>query len=327
MAGVAPGLSLASSRMDGSIDGDAALGYLEWTMTFKNANSIQQEARTQVLLPPGAVVSRATLWVDGEEREAAFAARGRARKAYQEIVIVQNRDPLLVTTSGPDRVLVQCFPVPPNGGKMKIRLGITVPMVLAEGSAAMLPLPRMVESNFATSNELRHAVWFESHSPLARTAAGMSSLAGAGGVYTVRGDLKDADLCRPITVKRDADASESWAPDPLHPGLIIRQRVVPSKAQNSKLVVVVLDGSTGMREYAELPRLLGRKLAYLPGVRARALLAGDQVIELTPLMELGEAFDMRFVEGKEYQPHPLQGRHGQHGGVGTGMGPGGGGAE
>jgi hypothetical protein len=67
------------------------------------------------------------LWVNGEEREAAFAGRSQTREAYQKVAIQQRRDPVLVTTAGPDRVQMQCFPVPPNGGLMKIRIGITAP--------------------------------------------------------------------------------------------------------------------------------------------------------------------------------------------------------
>ena len=37
-------------------------------------------------LPSGGVVSRATLWVHGEEREAAFAGVGKARAAYERAV-------------------------------------------------------------------------------------------------------------------------------------------------------------------------------------------------------------------------------------------------
>ncbi len=77
-----------------------------------------------MILPPGGVVSRLTLWVDGEEREAAYAGRAKVKKAYKKVV-ERRRDPVLVTTCGKDRILVQCFPVPSNGGTMKIKVGIT----------------------------------------------------------------------------------------------------------------------------------------------------------------------------------------------------------
>ena len=83
------------------------------------------------------MVSRLTLWIDGEEREAAFGGRSQVKTAYKETV-QQRRDPVLVTTCGPDRVLVQCFPVPPGGGRMKLRLGITAPLVLTAADTGCL---------------------------------------------------------------------------------------------------------------------------------------------------------------------------------------------
>jgi hypothetical protein len=81
------------------------LAYLEWTLEFRNDSQRLQEARAQIALPTGGFVSRVTLWVDGEEREAAFAARADVRKAYERVVKKQ-RDPLLVTTNGPDRLIL-----------------------------------------------------------------------------------------------------------------------------------------------------------------------------------------------------------------------------
>ena len=97
VAGRVKGLSLVNSRQDGSIDADAAMGYVEWTLEFRNVSALQREARAQIALPPGAVVSRLTLWIDGEEREAAFAGRSQVKTAYQEVV-QHRRDPVLVTT-------------------------------------------------------------------------------------------------------------------------------------------------------------------------------------------------------------------------------------
>jgi hypothetical protein len=69
------GLHMVSSRIDGSISGDDAVAYLEWTVEFRNTEWTDREARLQLALPPGGVVSRATLWVNGEEREAAYGGR------------------------------------------------------------------------------------------------------------------------------------------------------------------------------------------------------------------------------------------------------------
>ena len=120
------GLALSLSRVDGSIDADDALAYVEWTLEIRNQAAMQSEVRLTLALPPGAVVSRATLWIDGEEREAAFASRADARRAYERVV-TRRRDPLLVTTMGADRVLVQVFPVT-AGGSVRFRIGMTAPL-------------------------------------------------------------------------------------------------------------------------------------------------------------------------------------------------------
>ena len=121
VAGRVKGLSLQSSRLDAAVDADGAAVYTEWTLEFRNVSMRQREARAQIALPPGGVVSRLTLWVNGEPREAAFSGRSEVRQAYQKVAVEQRRRSVLVTTCGPDRILMQCFPVPANGGTMKVR--------------------------------------------------------------------------------------------------------------------------------------------------------------------------------------------------------------
>src|SRR6185369_14306131 len=106
------GLSLASSTLEGNVDADGGVGYMEWTLIFRNDSDLQ--------------------------REAAFAGRSQVKQAYQKVAIQQRRDPVLITTAGRDRVLVQCFPVPAINGEMKIRFGITLPLVLEDEIHAKL---------------------------------------------------------------------------------------------------------------------------------------------------------------------------------------------
>ncbi|MCX6998541.1 MAG: VIT domain-containing protein [Kiritimatiellaeota bacterium] len=185
------GLTLEQSRLDGRVEAAAGLAYLEWTLVFKNKDPAQREARAQMLLPPGGVVSRLTLWVNGEEREAAFSGRGQVRAAYQSVV-QRRRDPVLVTTCGPDRVLLQCFPVPPNGGTMKTRVGITVPLSLLANGEALLALPLFLETNFGLDAEVQPAVWLESDGAL--TAPGLTSERLADGKFALRGTVLPAAL-------------------------------------------------------------------------------------------------------------------------------------
>ncbi len=162
VGGLASGLSLQSSRIDAMAHAADGWGYTEWTFEFRNDHEgSAREARAILQLPAGGVVSRVTLWVNGEEREAAFAGRAEVRKAYQEVAVIQRRDPILVTTAGPDRVLMQCFPVQQGGGVMRVRVGFTAPLLTLPGSQVAFLWPRIADRNFAVRDSLRHHAWLE----------------------------------------------------------------------------------------------------------------------------------------------------------------------
>ena len=223
------GLSLASSKLDGNVDADGGVGYMEWTLVFQNDSDVQREARAEVQLPPGGVVSRLTLWVNGEEREAAFAGRSQVREAYQKVAIRQRRDPVLVTTSGRDRVLVQCFPVP-AAGTMKIRFGITMPLVLEDLFHAKLVLPHFVYKNFRVPDDVEHRVHIK------------------GGISAVMNDAALSDPNSSITLGRSG-VTEMWSKDPFNPAFTIQQSVAEQTPRHLRRIVFVVDTSETMRSY------------------------------------------------------------------------------
>ena len=231
VAGRVKGLSLVSSREDALIEADAALAYVEWTLEFKNISTLQREARAQILLPPGGVVSRLTLWFNGEEREAAFGGRSQVREAYQKVV-TQRRDPVLVTTCGPDRVLVQCFPVPPNGGAMRLRVGVTAPLILTTANEAAFRWPCFLERNFTIPEGFKHVVWAESKQKLEARGAGLRAENTQAGLAAVRGEVAESDVSLPhnvVRVHRDNAARQAWTTDTRgDAGGTIRQVIVES---------------------------------------------------------------------------------------------------
>lgn len=195
------GLSLAQSRLDGRVDAASGIAYLEWTMEFRNASKTEREARALIELPPGAVVSRVTLWINGEPCEAAFGGRSQTRQAYQQVAVRQRRDPVLVTTAGPDRVLLQCFPVPVDGS-MKTRIGITAPLLVpdAEKPEAALRLPAFVEQNFSASPNLQTTVWIESDRPALSASEGLKAIDSENPPF-IRGEIP-ADDSQPAAFLR-----------------------------------------------------------------------------------------------------------------------------
>lgn len=274
IAGQVKNLSLAGSRLDGSVNADAGVAYMEWTLVFKNNSARPQEARAAVQLPPGGVVSRLTLWVNGEEREAAFAGRSQTRQAYQQVVS-RRRDPVLVTTAGRDRVLVQCFPVPPDGGEMKVRFGITAPLALEDRSRTALRLPHFLERNFGIPHETAHAVWIEAKNPL-QPAGPLFAEQPRAGLYAVRGELKDAELAEPsaiIRTIRSGEVTEAWMRDTFQgDGQIVRQFISEEATATPSRIVLVIDTSERVGRW--LPEVAAALRTLPPHIAVQLLLAG-----------------------------------------------------
>jgi hypothetical protein len=281
------GLHLVSSRMDGSISGDDAVAYLEWTVEFRNSEPVEREVRMQVALPPGGVVSRATLWVNGEEREAAYGGRNEVRAAYQRVAVQQRRDPLLVTTKGADRVLAQAFPVPRNGGTIKFKLGITAPLDIANPSKAQLTLPAIVDRNFSFAADSSHKIWIESKQALDASAASLSASRVDARLFRIEGAIMDRNLARTrpmISVERDSAASRVTARLGEHEPIV--QQIIASSAPATGTLMLVIDGSARL---ASVGARLVQALESIPdGFQVGAILASEPVRSVAPAPWSGE---------------------------------------
>ncbi len=298
------GLSLAGSRIDGSLDPAAVLGYLEWTMVFQNDDlNFNREARAQIALPPGAVVSRVTLWVNGEEREAAFAGRATTKDAYKKVVH-RVQDPVLVTTAGSDRIMIQCFPVPRNHGEMKIRLGISVPMYLNGRRNALLRLPYFVERNFGISPKIGHSVWIEAKTPLEINLKGIQPEHPAANVYTVKGLISNEQLEDKAIIRASRFGSDTlaWTEDTLDPKLpLIVQRITEQQMNPANRVILVIDGSKSLSKYK---KTIVRLLPKLPHhMELKVLIASDEVLDISGSKPAKASSDYSFIEDKILAHH------------------------
>lgn len=282
------GLFLASSRLDTTINPEAAWSYSEWTMEFCNDSRQQREARAQILLPSGGVVSRLTLWVNGEEREAAFAGRAQTREAYQKVAIQQRRDPVLVTTAGPDRIQMQCFPVPSDGGLMKIRIGITAPLALTSETNGLMRLPVVLERNFTVTKDFTHAIWAQSPGGLESDCPTLALEPFHQDQMALRGTLADSELATTravLQVRRPMHRRFAWTQDTRNPdGQFIRQEIIAQPAPVRTNVIVVLDGSTDMAAHWQSIMAALHKLP--ASLAPTVLVASDRVATFTNLTTL-----------------------------------------
>lgn len=258
VAGHVAGLSLNASRLDAMGNADDGWGYTEWTLEFRNDHDFQaREARAEIQLPPGGVVSRVTLWVNGEEREAAFAGTGEVRAAYQQVAVVKRRDPILVTHAGPDRVLVQCFPVPAQGGLMKVRLGITAPLSPVSPGEVAFVWPRFTERNFAIRDDLRHHAWLEAQQPAVTQPAGWTLDAGrSNALHAAISGRAGAEAFPVIRLQRTtASDTTAWVRDERAvTNAWVRQRLTTATRPTSGRLAIVLDGGRGAGAWSEALR-------------------------------------------------------------------------
>ena len=293
MTSAAVDISAASSP-DG-LDAGASVAYAEMTMEFLNHSDVSREARCQIILPPGGVASRLTLWIDGEEKEAAFGNRSDVREAYRDVAVVRRRDPALLTTAGPDRVLLQCFPILPRK-TMKVKVGFTLPLI-PEGERSALVLPYIAERNFSYAEGMTVNVWAESNTPLF-SGAGGSLIEETVGVPASPGVL--ADPARPLYAVRGKIAPGSLSSSVLYlaspkPGDVYRAEfagvagysaISETSLLQDRFVAVVLDTSASMAgQFSPIEDWDGfdwhSVLENLPDSARVALFAGD--LRLSPM--------------------------------------------
>jgi hypothetical protein len=285
-------LDLKESRFDGHLDSASAIGYGEWTMVFRNQAANAQEARCLVKLPPGGRVSRLTLWVEGEPREAAFSSVSKVKAAYKEVAVQQRRDPVLVTVAGLDTVLVQCFPVPARG-EMKIRFGVTAPL-----DGLRWELPKIVERNFGSTASLEHVVWLQGDHGF-QLSGGGDALAAApdgNGRSLLAALPPDVAMGRGLAVVSEPLAGEPevvWCEDRFaaESEKFLLREPRRLRTEGSGKVVLVIDGSAAMAG-------TGGWLAAALSERTIALLADDTARRV----DARELARHRFTGGRDNEP-------------------------
>lgn len=261
VSGFARGLAVKESTISGTVVPDAAIAELNWTFSFSNDSQYDREARAKVLLPAGAVVTRATVWVAGQEREAEIQVRNQARASYRKAVL-RRSGPLLVSVCGPDSVLVQCYPVVPGAG-LKLRLGIVAPLGLAGANHGVLALPSFEERNFQIDAE--HHLSLVSPKPLKIGSLIAGSTPAAGNQLALNANLKNADLSTSealVHVDRDGSFSKAATADKfaLDATCNVLEQQVESFPRAPKQLAVVVDGSIGMAPAIEQVREALREL-------------------------------------------------------------------
>lgn len=152
---------------------------------FRNDTSRDVEGQYVFPLPPGAVVSSFTMWVDGEALEAKILDADEARAIYEDFVR-RAIDPALLEYIGRDTVSARIYPIP-AGGERRIEITYTELLSAEAGTyryrypldterLSALPLERVTISvDLQTSVHLQ-AVYSPSHDLTLIRSSGTSAV-------------------------------------------------------------------------------------------------------------------------------------------------------
>jgi hypothetical protein len=251
VGGVVRGLSLVRSQIGGWVDANEAVAHLSWNMSFKIENGAGKEIRAQILLPPHAVVTGCSLWINGIKHDSVIATRESSREAYS-ISANSGEKPLLVSTAGAGRVLVQSS-TGFWGTGANLVLEITSPLVLLGPGKAALPLPLFTERNFGVSAE--HEVALKSRTPLLPATRlrqqhqSRSQVSSDQTQILVDGTISNAELNNgngALLFLRDPSITELVAPDLDDKAQNVEQRIVSRTLSPETPAVIVVDGSSAM---------------------------------------------------------------------------------
>ncbi len=177
-------VSVEESTITGIIDSKTLTSSLYWTMKLRGEIYGKQEADMTMLLPEGAAVTRATLWVNGVPQEAAFNTTARVQSAYNAVVS-RMRDPLLITCQKPGEVKIKAFPIEQHQD-LQLRIGITSPVKLTRAGSLSLGMPYISSSNMNFSHSQN--VHLESDALLSTNNDGIASSL-EDGMVNLRGNI------------------------------------------------------------------------------------------------------------------------------------------
>ena len=188
------GLELSRSTLTGTIHPRTLTATMQWTLVLKNDTTQPQEARGELALPPGAVITGLTKWSNGEPDEARFLASGKAEGAVSTWSNAGHDSTGMVTDLGHGRLLLHCYPIAAEE-QTKVRVSFVVPLKPEGLDNATVPLPEFVASNFSLTGE--HQMRLQSAGHISCTAKDVTQERTAAGEYILSGTLTEDELHKP----------------------------------------------------------------------------------------------------------------------------------
>lgn len=249
------GLSLTRSSLTAEVHPRLLTSTLHWTFVFKNENAQRAEARAEMAVPPGAVVTGLTRWKDGEPVEAQFTASGRIAGA--DMQQMGHDASAMITDLGRGRVLLHCFPVEP-AQQLKVDVAMVVALKPDGKTTASMVMPRFLATNFSTEGE--HILRLQSQLPLSGTAAGLKQDTTPAKDHLLIGNLSEKQLDgAPIVIEAtrpsstpafamlDKIAVKMRHEEELRKEAERQRKLREAERSHGEQLVVMIDGSKGLQ--------------------------------------------------------------------------------
>ena len=276
-----PGLSLVRSSMDGVMHPNTLTSTVTWTFVFKNNGDRPQQALGEIGLPPGAVMTKLTVWQNGEAQDGTVAASGKAEgfidPRWRHIGM---GGPAIISDLGHGRALLRCSSVRPDE-ETKVAVTAVMPLKPEALSKASLALPTFIASNFAIEED-GHTLRLRSDSPISTRMQSMQMKNTGTGQNMLSGALSDKQLTSNsliVNVQRD----DSNKPYVTLDKTAIRLALQEDKEKEERLyqarhatvnqlperpMVVMITDSKGVNEQlAQMNRTLNFKPSYVTNAR------------------------------------------------------------
>lgn len=147
------GLGLVRSEMSAAVQPSTLTTSVDWTFVFGNESNNTDQARTEISVPPGAVVTGMTEWVNGQQIHGTFTAgKNRQDTSWGSATSAA------VTDLGHGRALLRCSAVP-AGAQLKMNVKMIVPLKPESVKSkdgrqtASLLLPKLIATNYSVEDE------------------------------------------------------------------------------------------------------------------------------------------------------------------------------
>lgn len=276
-----PGLTLHKSAIYGQVNPTTVSSTIYWTFVFKNKNYEPKEARAEIGLPEGAVISGMTVWKDGRPLKTEFQPTGD--KKNSRWYNIGHDAPGIVTDLGRGRMLLHCYPVPAQGF-LRMSVAVTTPLKLHTISDASLALPRFMETNFDLKGT--HSVRIMSDNEISLAVPGIKADRAATGQRLIDGQLTSEALSGAglsVSVKRPAVYGPLAIRDTGdEPASYLVQTIRELPAVQPQHLVVVLDGSESLKPHI---KDLKKVLSELPSGMKASLVVASQYAGEKPVVE------------------------------------------